>query len=89
MTTIQLTPEQEQAVAAKLTAEYKRDLTSALSGAARSYKALQRKTDDQVNRARQATKEWKQRYTATREELLKARAEIVQLKRRLQDGDWS
>lgn len=88
LTTITLTPEQEEAIVAPYRAEFKKQLAREVADVARKGKALQRRTDARVERARQTAKKWKVQYAETRSKLLAAQGEIVHLKRRLRDGEW-
>jgi len=74
MTTITLTPEQEQAIVAQNEEQN-----------AKKYAALQRRTDSRVDRANQRANEWKVRYGDTRKRLLAALAENTELKRRIRE----
>ena len=88
MTSITLTPEQEEAILAKPRAEFDRQLAQFEKQKAKEFEWLKRRTDDRVARAKQSTVAWKAEYVATRSLLRAAQAEIVILKRRLRNGDW-
>lgn len=74
MTTITLTPEQEQAIVAQHEEQH-----------AKKYAALQRRTDNRVDRANQRANEWRVRYGDARKRLLAALAENTELKRRIRE----
>ena len=88
MTTITLTPEQEQAIVGAYTAETRKLLKQAEAATAKSQAALKRRTDARVDRANQRATVWKVRYSNTRKLFLAAQAEITLLKRKLRTGDW-
>lgn len=85
MTTITLTPEQEQAIVGTYAAETRKLLTQAEAQLDKKYVALQRRTDSRVDRANQRANEWKVRYGDTRKRLLAALAENTELKRRIRE----
>lgn len=88
MSTITLTEGQEWLIAAPYIVERDKAVAQAEAKAAKAYTALQRRTDTRIDKAKQETTEWKQRYNETRKQLIAARTEIIDLKRRLRNGKW-
>jgi len=85
MTTITLTQEQIAAVVGPATAAWNSDIRRVKTQADKAYMSLQRRTDRRVESANARAAEWKQHYGEARKQLLEARAEIVELKRRLRE----
>lgn len=56
-----------------------------MARAVKAYDALQRRSNRRVDAANARAAEWKQHYGEARKQLLEARAEIVELKRRLRE----
>lgn len=79
---ITLTSEQVALIAKPIEDRLEQTLRDADAKAARAAATLQRRTEAKVDAANQRANEWKQRYQATRKNLLSAYAEITELKRR-------
>lgn len=88
MTIITLTEGQEWLIAAPYIVERDKAVAQAEARAAKAYTALQRRTQSRIDKAKQETIEWKQRYLETRKQLIATRTEISDLKRRLRNGEW-
>lgn len=80
-----LTPEQVQQVLVPAQAQHEKDLAAKDKAHRLTYEALQRRTARRIVKANARTTDWKSRYTDTRKNLIEARNEVNELKRRLRE----
>jgi chromosome segregation ATPase len=83
-----LTPEQVQQILAPQQAQHEKDLAAERKTHSRAYEALQHRTNARLAKSNARADDWKSRYSDTRKNLIDARNQINELKRRLRTGDF-
>jgi pyruvate/2-oxoglutarate dehydrogenase complex dihydrolipoamide acyltransferase (E2) component len=83
-----LTPEQVQQILAPAKAQHDKDLAAERKTHRLAYEALQRRTNARLVKSNARADDWKSRYSDTRKNLIDARNQINELKRRLRTGEF-